>query len=240
MDNSAGNNLLFKLDNICYQSDGKQILADINIEIPPRKICLVTGPSGSGKSTLIKILADLITPSAGSILYKGESPHAYSPCNYRSKTVLVGQQPLILDGSVRDNLLLPFSLKAHKNKTVSDNYFLKLMELIGLEQGFIEKDGNKLSGGEKQKVALVRAAAVQPETMLLDEPSASLDISSEEKVIDFLINLKSEISLVTVAHSPAYLEIADIIIILKAGKVIKTAASLTSSELKKYLDDKDE
>jgi putative ABC transport system ATP-binding protein len=237
MQNSAGNNELFHIENISYESGGKTILADVNLAIMPGQITLITGASGSGKSTLLKIMGMLISPSSGRVYYHNHLLDDFRPCDFRSRAVLVGQKPFVVEGTVRDNLKLPFALKANRGKTYSDKLFSDNLSSLGLHNDFMEKNSAKLSGGESQRMAIARAVSLGPEALLLDEPSSALDIASEEKIINFLVDLKTRISIVIVAHSPSYLQVSDRIMILKQGRLVKDTDKLTTAELKKHLED---
>ena len=237
MVNHVGDKELFQIEDISYRSNEKAILENITFSISPFRITLITGPSGSGKSTLLKILGMLISPSAGRIYYNNRLLDDFVPGDYRSRAILVGQKPFVAEGTVKDNLMLPFRLKANKDKMFSDEIFIKNLKNLGLKNDFMEKNSAILSGGESQRMALARAASLQPETLFLDEPSSALDIASEEKIIKYLASLKREISIIIVAHSPAYLDIADRIIILKQGRIAKKTDKLSPSELKRHLEE---
>ena len=231
------NSTLFRIEDISYISGGKTILTDINLAVMPKQITLITGSSGSGKSTLLRIMGMLISPSSGRVYFNNRLLDDFAPCDFRSRAVLVGQKPFVADGTVRDNLRLPFGLKANRGKTYSDKMFADNLSSLGLHRDFMEKNSAKLSGGESQRMAMARAVSLGPEVLLLDEPSSALDIASEEKIINFLVNLKSRISIVIVAHSPSYLRISDRIMILKEGRLVKNTDKLTTAELKKHLED---
>lgn len=239
MENSAENNVLFRIENISYEAGGKTILEDINLNVKPGQITLITGPSGSGKSTLLKIMGMLISPTSGQAYYHNRLFDDFRPCDLRSRAVLVGQKPFVIDGTVRDNLKLPFNLKANREKSYSDELFSDNLTGLGLRNDFMEKNSSKLSGGESQRMAIARAVSLDPETLLLDEPSSALDIASEEKIINFLVGLKSKISIIIVAHSPSYLRISDQIIILKEGRLFKITDKLSMAELKKHLEEEE-
>ncbi len=220
MANGKENSELFRIEDIFYKSGGKTILADINLAVMPGQITLITGASGSGKSTLLKIMGLLISASSGRVYYRNRLLDDFTPCDFRSRAVLVGQKPFVVEGTVRDNLKLPFGLKANRGKIYSDKLFADNIASLGLHNDFMEKNSSKLSGGESQRMAIARAVSLGPETLLLDEPSSALDIASEEKIINFLVSIKSRMSIVVVAHSPSYLLVSDRILILKEGRLI--------------------
>jgi putative ABC transport system ATP-binding protein len=230
---------LYSLSEVGFAVDDQAILSDLNFELPAGQISLITGPSGSGKSTLLKLLTYLAAPSCGQIYYQGTRLNDMNPVEYRSRAIMLGQKPLIIEGSVMDNMCLPFSLRSNRGKVASMELFAESLAKVDLPASYLQKRASKLSGGEGQRMALARAVSLQPETLLLDEPTAALDISSEGKVLDFLNSLKGQINLVIVAHSVAYLELVDRVIILKNGRLNKNTSKLNASELKQILGEKD-
>ena len=224
------------LENIGYSTQGNQILQDISLKFCRHEMTLIVGPSGSGKSTLLKILNGLISPTQGNITYNGKELESYQPEVYRSKVLLVGQKPYIIPGTARDNILLPLGFKIHKDLTFSDNRIREVLEGLGMEDGFLEKNSSKLSGGEGQRMALTRALLFSAETLLLDEPTAALDVASQDIIIRTLQKIKSKINLIIVAHSPAFINMADKIIMLKAGRVTSCGEVLSEDDLKECLE----
>jgi putative ABC transport system ATP-binding protein len=230
------NSFNFKLENVSYVSGGNPVLEDINLAFERNRVTLVTGPSGSGKSTLLRLMGMLISPTSGEIFYKGKSLDEFDPSEYRSKAVMVGQKPYLVDGSVMDNLMLPFKLKHNKDRNISEETFVEYLSRIGLDRDFLSKKSKKISGGEAQRMGLVRALALNPETLLLDEPTSALDMSSEEQVVNLLRESKKVRSIVVVAHSPAYLQLADRAVVLKNGRVANCKESMSPKELKDCLE----
>ncbi|MBD3382696.1 MAG: ATP-binding cassette domain-containing protein [candidate division Zixibacteria bacterium] len=229
------NGNLFRLEQVSYSSGEVEILHDITLEVPRGEIVLLTGPSGSGKSTLLRIFNTLLTPSRGRVYYKGKDLGDFNPVEFRSRTILSGQKPILLEGTVRDNLLLPFSLKSNQGRQADDHLFAGLLEKVDLPSSFLDKKAGMLSGGEAQRMALARVLALRPETLLLDEPTSALDISHEERVLAFMESLRGKINLIVVAHSTAYLDLADRVIILKNGRLNRLADELSATEFKAIL-----
>ena len=230
------NSFNFKLENVSYVSGGNPVLEDINLAFERNRVTLVTGPSGSGKSTLLRLMGMLISPTSGDIFYKGKSLDEFDPSEYRSIAIMVGQKPYLVDGSVMDNLMMPFKLKHNKDRNISEDIFVDYLSRIGLDRDFLTKKSKKISGGEAQRMGLVRALALNPETLLLDEPTSALDMSSEEHVVNLLRESKQVRSIVVVAHSPAYLQLADRAVVLKNGRVANCKESMTPKELKDCLE----
>jgi len=229
-------NSLFRLDNMSYSASGKKILSDITHSISSGRITLVTGPSGSGKTTFLKLLGSLLSTSSGNLFYRDQPIDDFDPIDYRSKVLLIGQKPFLIDGTVRDNMLIPFELKVNKDKNHNDEEFNSYLNLFGLGKNFLGTDSAKLSGGEGQRVALARGFALKPETLLLDEPTSALDLASENRVVQYLNAIKNDTSLIIVTHSPSYLKVADNVIILKDGIIVKCKDMLTAAEFEECLE----
>jgi putative ABC transport system ATP-binding protein len=236
MADAPENNSIFRLENVSYRSSDSDVLRDIDLTFEKGSITLVTGPSGSGKTTLLKIMGMLISPTSGKISYKGKLLDDYDPSQYRSGTILVGQKPYLVEGTVIDNLNLPFTLKSNRDKRPADETFRQHLSRLDLDDDFMQKHSNKISGGEAQRMALVRALALDPETLLLDEPTSALDIATEEKVTNLLKEYKGRKTIVVVTHSPTFLELADRAVILKNGRTAKCKQNLTPKELRDCLE----
>ncbi len=231
----SDDNCCLRTEKVTYMPNGKGVLEEITIEIQPSGITLITGPSGSGKSTLLRLMGMLTNPTSGKITYKGKALDDFDPSEYRSRVIMIGQKPFLAEGTVRDNLYLPFTLKVHEDREATDELFLKSLRKLGLNEKFLDKKSSEISGGEAQRMALVRVIALQPEMLLLDEPSSALDMSAEENLLNLLAEIKDTIKIVVVAHSAAYLEYIDQSIILREGRVAGCPDMFTAADLKKCL-----
>jgi UDP-glucose/iron transport system ATP-binding protein len=236
MTTENNNSLLFRLEKVTFSVDDKRILSELDISIFRGKITLITGPSGSGKSTLLKLLGSLISATSGNLQYQNQSIQGFNPIEYRSKVILIGQKPFLVNGSVRDNMLIPFELKVNKDKHPIGDEFKIYLNRFGLSDEYLNMDAAKLSGGEGQRVALARGLALQPETLLLDEPTSALDLASESKVVQYLNGIKADTSIVIVTHSPSYLKVANQVIVLKEGNVAICKDRMTSVEFEECLE----
>ena len=168
------------LKNISQSFDGKELFAHLQYCFEPGNMYLLKGDSGSGKSTLLKILAQLIEPQSGQIDFEGYED--FSILELRRKVQYLPQLPVIFEGTIEDNLLKPFSFAPyHKSRPKKEVYSAQLSTLFpnGLS---LDKDAQKLSQGEKQRVALARILLLKPEVLLCDEPAASLDPESRKLV----------------------------------------------------------
>lgn len=136
------------------------------------------GPSGSGKTLLLRTLAGLDPLDEGSLALLGTPLTRWAMPEYRSKVAYLAQRPAMVEGSVEDNLRLPFELRAHATRSWDRARVSAALERLGRDERFLTQDALELSGGEQQLVALVRRIQLEPTVLLLDEPSASLDEDS--------------------------------------------------------------
>jgi putative ABC transport system ATP-binding protein len=151
----------------------------------------VLGPSGSGKSTLLRLLNRLADPDQGTVRFHGEDLRGLDPLELRRRAVLVPQLPAPLPGSVADNIRYGPALHG------GDVDPAPPLELAGLDPSYADRDAGRLSVGEQQRVMLARALALDPEVLLLDEPTAALDERAKEGVERTLAGLPCSSILVT-------------------------------------------
>lgn len=208
---------MFKLINVVY----KNILHIEQLEIPKNKVTCIVGESGSGKTTLLRLLNKLISCDKGEIYYNNLLIDDIDSVELRRKVVMLPQQPVVFPGNVRENLLI--GLKFSGKPKESDDKLAKVLEMVSLKKK-LDDDADKLSGGEKQRMALGRVILMKPEVYLLDEPSSALDDKTEEVVIERIVKyIKSENkTLVMVTHSNKIaLDYSDNILKIEGGRVIK-------------------
>ena len=184
----------------------------MSLAIPSGSTALV-GPSGSGKSTLLRLLNRLADPDQGTVRFHGTDVRELDPLELRRRVGLVPQLPAPVAGTVADNVC--FGPRLHGEQVDPE----QPLRLAGLDPSFAERDASRLSVGEQQRVMLARALALEPEVLLLDEPTAALDEDTKEAVEATLTGLPA-VSLVLVTHERAQAErLADRIIRLEGGRV---------------------
>ena len=154
---------------------GISLLAGACIEIRPGDRTAVVGPSGSGKTLLLRSLALLDTLDAGSVEWNGMPVRGSDVPLFRKHVTYLHQRPAFLEGTVEDNLRIPFSLRVHSGTSFDRHGAISILERLGREESFLAKQASELSGGEGQVLALVRSIQLNPNVLLLDEPTASLD-----------------------------------------------------------------
>jgi putative ABC transport system ATP-binding protein len=186
---------LFLLEEVDAERGGRCVLHGIDLELDEGATALL-GPSGSGKSTLLRLLNRLADPVAGRVLFRGTDVREMEPRALRRRACMLPQTPVPLPGSVAENVRFAPSL-CGRQADVS-----RALELAGLDDSFAERAADQLSVGEQQRVMLARVLALEPEVLLLDEPTASLDERSRDGVEQTLSNLTREldVSAVLVTH----------------------------------------
>jgi putative ABC transport system ATP-binding protein len=194
---------------------------DINkLRIESHKVTCIVGGSGSGKTTLLRLLNKLISPDSGEILYNGDSINNIDAVKLRRDVVMLPQSPAIFNGTIKDNLLV--GLKFSEKPLVSDMKLLETLQLINLHKDLNETP-DTLSGGEKQRLALGRVVLMDPEVLLLDEPSSALDEDTEHIIINSLVKYsrKNNKTLIMVTHSKKVANtFSDYIIVMKNGEIV--------------------
>ncbi|MBM7853909.1 putative ABC transport system ATP-binding protein [Desulfohalotomaculum tongense] len=207
---------MFQLEGVKY----KNILDIKQLSIPANKITCIVGESGSGKTTLLKLLNKMISCSEGEIFYNNDAISTINSIELRRKVVMLPQVPAVFPGTVKENLLI--GLKFSEKPAVNDEKLSAVLNMVQLNKP-LDEDADKLSGGEKQRLALGRVILMDPEIFLLDEPSSALDEDTEQNIIEKLVHYIKETNktLIMVTHSKkiarAY---ADNIIEIKNGRVL--------------------
>jgi putative ABC transport system ATP-binding protein len=161
------------------------LFSDVTAYISEPSVIALLGVSGQGKSTLLRILSTLDIPDEGEILLHNVSYKKMEPRDWRMKVCYVAQQAVMLSGSVEEN----FKMVSFLHKRSYDSQLVQsLLSGLDLESLDLSKNAADLSGGEKQRVSLIRSLLLRPEVLLLDEITASLDMHSKQLVERMLIN----------------------------------------------------
>lgn len=208
---------MFDLKNVNYEIKGQVILRPITLSIPQNAFIVVSGPSGSGKSTLLKILGGLVSYTDGILLYNGKQQKEYNMQDYRKEVSYFFQTPVLFGETVRDNLKFPYDIRGLE---FDETHVKALLNRVGLSD-FMNKGIHEISGGEKQRVALIRNVVFMPKVLLLDEVTSALDIESKEAVWNFVNYLyKTEgLTIISVTHHSDEIQNATHRIIIEEGRV---------------------
>ena len=190
----------------------KQVLRDITLTAEKGECIGILGANGSGKSTLLTILAGVLKSGGGEFLLNGEN--LFKNSSLRSKTVGYVPQgiPLIDELIAYDNLLLWYDKKILKSELESG-----ILKLLGINE-FIKVPVRKMSGGMKKRLSIGCAVAKKPPVLLLDEPTAALDIACRQDIAEYLKNYKAAGGILFLTtHDPLELELCDRLYIIKDG-----------------------
>ncbi len=207
---------MFQLINVAY----KNIIQVDDLEIKQGEITCIVGESGSGKTTLLKLLNHLVDYKQGEIFYRGKELKGLDAVMHRRQVVLLPQTPVVFPGNIRDNLLV--GLIYSDKEIVEGRILLDALKDVGLEKK-LEEDADKLSGGEKQRLALARVLLMEPEVLLLDEPTSALDEDTETVITEYICSYleKGNKTIIMVTHSRALAKkLGKMIVTVNNGKII--------------------
>jgi len=214
---------IYSLAEVAQTYNGRTVLNINQLQILPNEILAVVGPSGAGKSTLLRLLAFLERPASGRIVYQGKAVDENWPdLSARRKVTMVFQRPLLLRGSVMDNVAYGLGLRGITN---GQNQIDAIIDQLGLAP-LASAPARTLSGGEIQRVALARSLVLNPDVLLLDEPTANLD-PYNIKLIEQMVAQASqaqEMTVVIVTHNIFQARrLADRVGLILSGRLVELA-----------------
>lgn len=226
--------LAIQTSNLTVSFNGTTVIDNQSMEFAKGEVSVLIGRSGSGKTTLLRSFNRLNecldgcrtkgTVSAN-LDNKWVEIHSstISPEMLRRRIGMVFQTPNALPTSIRNNIILPLKLSMNIKGTEAEarmEYALKQADLWKEVQDRIDKPAMTLSGGQQQRLCIARALALQPEILLLDEPSASLDFQATRTIEDLLLELKSNYTVIVVSHSLSQAQrLADTLYVFKSGQL---------------------
>ncbi|MFQ5966974.1 MAG: ATP-binding cassette domain-containing protein [Acidimicrobiia bacterium] len=185
---------LFHFDDVSVTSNGARILSELTLDLPTDEITVVVGPSGSGKTTLLRLCNRLSIPSGGQITYLDAPLDDLDPQELRRRVGIVFQQPVLFGGTVRDNLTVA-------DPGATDDQLVDVLDRVHLSSAFLGRAADNLSGGEAQRLCLARTLLTEPETLLMDEPTASVDPELRRGLEEEVLGLADRgVSVVWVTH----------------------------------------
>lgn len=210
---------ILTLEHVAYTVAKKKILQDVNFTVEKGDFVTLIGPSGCGKSTTLKLIASLISPTAGKILYQGKSVETLQPIKYRREVSYCFQQPSLFGKTVKDNLIFPYQIR---KKQVDSKRLATLLQAVDLSTDFLNKEITSLSGGEKQRVALIRNLVFLPKVLLLDEVTTGLDDASK-KIVHTLIRrvYHQGVTILQVTHDQSEIKSAKKTLQMAKGGILK-------------------
>ena len=215
---------MIELDNITRSFGSLQVLKGISLKVDNGEVVSITGPSGAGKTTLLQIMGSLDRPDGGRVLYDGQDITRMGEKElsaFRNKHIgFVFQfHQLLPEFTALENIMIPMLIAGDGMKQASARA-LELLDMLGLAERAQHKP-SELSGGEKQRIAVARALANQPDVILADEPSGSLDTKNKEELHKLFFNLRDKLgqTFVIVTHDESLAAMTDRTIHLLDGMV---------------------
>jgi ABC-type methionine transport system ATPase subunit len=199
-------------------------LADLTVSLKAGDPIAVIGYSGAGKTTLLKTLAGLETPTKGTLRFKGTEINERNVNGLRRVTTMLFQEPVCFSRSVLENVTYGLEVRGVKKeeavKRASDT--LSLLKL----KGFEKRRATKLSGGEQQRVSLARALVLDPEVLLLDEPTSNLDPANATAIMEAILEYsKKGLVIVSTHNFPHVRRLTNRAIYLEKGRIVETGTT---------------
>lgn len=233
---TGGSLLPLAVRGLVYEAGGKRIIDGLDLDLAGGGISAIMGPNGAGKSVLLRLVHGLIAPLSGRITWGGRPVDAA----VRARQALVFQKPVLLRRSVAANLRFALSLRPFPDRA---QRLARALDLAGLA-ALAGQPARVLSGGEQQRLALARALALEPEVLLLDEPTASLDPASVLAIEEIVRAARAQgATILLVTHDVGQARrLADQVIFLHGGRLAESApagtffAAPASDEARAYLD----
>ncbi len=200
---------------------GGNVLDGVSASVGEGTVTVLTGPSGAGKTTLLRLCNRLEMPTGGRVLFRGADVAGMDPLALRRKVGMVFQRPTLFPGTLRANFAVA--------RPGGEAAYRPALDRVGLPAGWLDRRADELSGGEAQRACLARTLLTEPEVLLMDEPTSSLDFAATRVLEDLGRDLsRSGITLLWVSHDLDQVRrIADSAVVLTAGRIADagTAAS---------------
>ncbi|MBN9928688.1 iron ABC transporter ATP-binding protein FetA [Pantoea agglomerans] len=190
---------LLDVQDVAFSVGDRQLLKPVSLQLYQGDCVLLTGPSGSGKSTFLKILASLITPTSGQVFFRNSDITTLKAEAYRQQVSYCFQTPQLFGQTVYDNLALPWQIRRQKPQR---DKLVAALESVNLSPDMLNKPVEQLSGGEKQRVGLLRNLQFMPEVLLLDEVTSALDEENRLSVLSLInrISTEEKVAVVRISH----------------------------------------
>ena len=208
---------MIEFRNIILKVHQQLLLEEANLLIEPGNKVVLRGPSGCGKSSLLKCTAGALPLTAGSIVVDQKTLSPETVSEIRNRMAFIGQEPVLGAETVREALMLPFTYKAHRPNVPAEEQIIELLERLHLTAAILTKPSARISGGEKQRIAIIRALLLKKDIFLADEVTSALDPESRTAVMKELFN--PEITLLSVSHDPEWAAACDRTIHIKNAQL---------------------
>jgi ATP-binding cassette subfamily C protein len=219
-------NINIEINNLYFSyNEEKTILEDISLKIPEKHKIALIGASGSGKTTLAQLISGFYSKNSGDILYNDLSINELDRSSLRENIFLVLQMPILFNNTLRFNITMG-------NENISDEEIFEALKIAQLKKTvenmtdglntIVGKHGIRLSGGQRQRLSIARMIIAKPAVVIFDESTSALDVHTELKLFNSLIDILKDKTVITIAHRLSTVKNADTIYVLDEGKIVQS------------------
>lgn len=208
---------MFSFRGVGVTIDGTPVLRDVTLDVPSFGVTVVVGASGSGKSTLTRLCNRLLDPTEGVVEFRGEDVRSLDVLALRRAVGMVFQRATVFEGTVADNL----DVTGVRERSAHE----RVLNEVGLDPASVyDQDAASLSGGEAQRLCLARTLLVDPQVLVADEPTASLDEGAARRLEGLACDAAERgVPVLWVTHDKAQVErVADRVVVLDGGTIVDT------------------
>lgn len=209
---------MIEFDQVSIRRAERHILDNASLSIRAGEKVAICGRSGSGKSTILKAMAGAVRVAGGTVTINGLAVCSANIMDIRAQLAYVGQEPVLAGDTVADDLLLPFTFKAHRQARPEREAILAALTRLQLDPAILEQRSSSLSGGERQRVVIARAMLMGKMIFLADEITSALDRESKAPVFDLLFRDPGH-TVVCVSHDPEMVRLCDRVFTLENGRL---------------------
>ncbi len=205
--------------------DRQEVLEDVDVRIPPGSRVGIAGPTGAGKTTLVSLLCRFYDPNAGRITLDGVDLRDYGLADLRNQFGIVLQEPVLFSSSIAENIAYARPHASRKEIAAAAKAANAHDFITALPEGYdtlVGERGMRLSGGERQRISLARAFLLDAPILILDEPTSSVDMTTEAGIIEAMERLMKGRTTLMIAHRVSTLESCDVLLVLDHGRVVES------------------
>jgi len=214
-----------RLKNIGFAYDDNQVLDDVSVTFTAGHITSIVGPSGSGKTTIVDLVTGLLRPQQGDVWIDDEPLAQIELKSWRRKIGYVPQDTILLHDTVMNNITLgdpKLGEKDVEDALQAAGVWEFIQSMPQEMQSIVGERGGTLSGGQRQRIAIARAIVHKPRLLILDEATSALDPQSESAICETLLQLRGQLTILTISHQEALVKIADRAYHVQDGKIVTT------------------
>ncbi|HEY8587013.1 MAG TPA: ATP-binding cassette domain-containing protein [Rhodanobacter sp.] len=219
-DQPRATTVLLQARQLGFAVDGRTLWRGLDLTLRAGERLAVAGASGSGKTLLLRTLAGLEPVQCGELIFQDRPLTDWSMPAYRARVVYIPQRPALPEGLVETALRVPFQFRVHRQQPFPLDRAQELLAMLGRDEKFLQQHTERLSGGEGQIVAMLRALLIGPDVLLLDEPTASLDaraVGAIETLVESWLQAHPQRACVWTSHDRNQLQrISDRVLSLEA------------------------